>query len=260
MARISKKKRSRARDQQPQGEEANLAEPSGGQRKTGVREYLSSILIAVGLALLIRTMVVQAFFIPSGSMEDTLYIGDYLLANKFVYGAPIDIIGTNITLFRLPALRNPAPGDIVIFRSPIEEDKDLIKRCVAVGGQQVEVVGMQLYVNGVRFPDPPGAKFVKGGSGNYGPIVVPKDHYFMMGDNRDNSLDSRVFGPVPNDLVKGKAMNVYWSIKPDKCTRFSTEDCTPGFSGLSSVPSLVGTFLWRLPGRIRYSHLGDVIR
>lgn len=192
-------------------------------------------------------------------MEDTLYIGDYLLANKFVYGAPIDIIGTSITLFRLPGLRDPSPGDIVIFRSPIEEDKDLIKRCVAVGGQRVEVVGKELYVNGKRFPDPPGAKFVKGGMDSYGPIVVPQDHYFMMGDNRDNSLDSRVFGPVPNGLVKGKAMNVYWSIKPDKCTRFNRNDCTPNYSGLSSLPKVVGKFLWRLPGRVRYSHLGDVI-
>jgi signal peptidase I len=254
----------RAHNQRPAvpespGGQVGQAEAGGLQRKTGVREYLSSILVAVGLALLIRTTVVQAFFIPSGSMEDTLYVGDYLLANKFVYGAPIDIIGTSITLFRLPALRNPAPGDIVIFRSPIEEDKDLIKRCVAVGGQQVEVVGKELYVNGERFPDPPGAKFVKGGSDRYGPIIVPKDHYFMMGDNRDNSLDSRVFGPVPNELVKGKAMSVYWSIKPDKCTRFNRVDCTPDFAGLSSLPNLVGTFLWRLPGRVRYSHLGDVI-
>ena len=265
MATISKKKKTRKREKAPlaeelRDEEANRDDSGGRQRKTGVREYLSSILIAVGLALLIRTTVVQAFFIPSGSMEDTLYVGDYLLANKFVYGAPIDIIGTNITLFRLPALRKPSPGDIVIFRSPIEEDKDLIKRCVAVGGQRVEVAGKELYVNGELFPDPPGAKFVSGGMGSYGPIVVPLDHYFMMGDNRDNSLDSRVFGPVSNELVKGKAMNVYWSIRPDnKCTRFNTTDCTPEFTGLLSLPKVVGRFLWRLPGRVRYSHLGDII-
>ena len=266
MVTISKKKKTRIREEKPgaegsRGEVANLDESSGRQKKAGARQYLSSILIAVGLALLIRTTVVQAFFIPSGSMEDTLLIGDYLLANKFVYGAPIDIIGTNVTLFRLPGLRDPAPGDIVIFRSPIEEDKDLIKRCVAVGGQRVEVVGTELYVNGERFPDPPGAKFVRGGAENYGPIVVPNDHYFMMGDNRDNSLDSRVFGPVPHELLKGKAMNVYWSISPDhKCTRFERNDCTPGYSGLSSLPGVVARFLWRLPGRVRYSHLGDVIR
>lgn len=221
------------------------------RKKTSIREYLSSIMIAVALALLIRTGVVQAFYIPSGSMEDTLFVGDYLLANKFVYGAPIDIIGTDITLFRLPALRDPAPGDIVIFRSPREADKDLIKRCVAVGGQKVEVKGSELFVDGKRFHDPQGTKFEKGGVGHYGPHIVPKDHYFMMGDNRDNSHDSRFFGPVPADLVKGKAMIIYWSWSPD--------NRGPFYRGLTSLPEVVGTFLWRLPGRVRYDHLGDVI-
>ena len=100
-----------------------------GKGKSKTREYLSSILIAVGLAILIRTGVVQAFYIPSGSMEDTLLVGDYLLASKFIYGAPIDIIGTDIHLFRLRGLRDPEPGDIVIFRSPVDPGRDLIKRC-----------------------------------------------------------------------------------------------------------------------------------
>ena len=94
-------------------------------KKSGVKEIISSILIAVALALVIRTGVVQAFFIPSGSMEDTLLVGDYLLANKFIYGAPIDVIGTSLSLFRLPALRDPQPGDIVIFRSPDDADRGL---------------------------------------------------------------------------------------------------------------------------------------
>ena len=100
------------------------------------------------LALLIRTAVVQAFYIPSGSMEDTLLVGDYLLATKFVYGAPIDVPGTNVSLFRFPALRDPAPGDIVIFKSPQDANRDLIKRCVATGGQTVEIVNKTLYVDG----------------------------------------------------------------------------------------------------------------
>ena len=107
----------------------------GKDRKSSIAEYISSILVPVGLALVIRTGVVQAFYIPSGSMEDSLLVGDYLLANKFVYGAPIDVPGTNISLFRLPAIRDPEPGDIVIFRSPVDPDRDLIKRCVAVGGE-----------------------------------------------------------------------------------------------------------------------------
>ena len=117
-------------------------------KKSEFREYASSILIAVGLALVIRTGVVQAFYIPSGSMEDTLLVGDYLLANKFIYGAPIDIPGTGITLFRLPGLQDPQPGDIVIFRSPVDPDRDLIKRCVAVAGDTVMVKGGVLFVNG----------------------------------------------------------------------------------------------------------------
>ena len=120
-------------------------------KKSGIGEYLSSILIAIGLALLIRTGVVQAFYIPSGSMEDTLLVGDYLLANKFIYGAPIDVPLTNISLFRLPAIRDPQPRDIVIFRSPVDEDRDLIKRCVAVGGQEVQVVNKVLYIDGNPF-------------------------------------------------------------------------------------------------------------
>ncbi len=251
MAKTKKRKKTVTHDQNDAGKPEH--------KRSGIREYLSSIMIAVGLALLIRTGVVQAFYIPSGSMEDTLFVGDYLLANKFVYGAPIDIIGTNITLFRLPGLRAPDQGDIVIFRSPVEPDKDLIKRCVAVGGQEVRVVGEELYVDGKRFPDPPGTKFVKGGLGSYGPRVVPKGHFFMMGDNRDNSHDSRFFGPIPSALIKGKAMNIYWSIRPDECTRQNPDECTAAYSGLSSLPKVVGTFLWRLPVRVRYSHLGDVI-
>ena len=109
------------------------------RQPSGVREYLSSIVVAIGLALLIRSTVVQAFYIPSGSMEDTLFVGDYLLANKFVYGAPVEIPFVAAPLFRLPALRDPQPWDIVIFRSKTEPGRDLIKRCIAVGGQVAPV-------------------------------------------------------------------------------------------------------------------------
>lgn len=230
-------------------------------KQSGVKEYVSSILIAVGLALLIRTGVVQAFYIPSGSMEDTLLVGDYLLANKFVYGAPIDIIGTNITLFRLPALRDPQPGDIVIFRSPKDEDRDLIKRCVAVGGQEIKIVDKVLYVDDVRFEDPPRAKYMDPQSfpatrtlrDNFGPYRVPEGHFFMLGDNRDNSHDSRYLdlGPVPRALIKGKAMIIYWS--------WDSEYRTPIFTGLASLPRVLGGFLGSLPARVRYGRLGDVI-
>jgi signal peptidase I len=227
--------------------------------KGRAREYLTSILIAVGLAILIRTGVVQAFYIPSGSMEDTLLVGDYLLANKFVYGAPIDIIGTDIHLFRMPALRDPEPGDIVIFRSPVDPDRDLIKRCVAAGGQEVKITDKVLYVDGVRFEDPSEGKYTddltlpgnRTSRDNFGPYVVPEDSFFMMGDNRDNSHDSRFMGPVARELIKGKAMIIYWS--------WDSERRGELYRNLASLPKVVGGFLWNLPARVRYGRLGDVI-
>ncbi|MFC1525751.1 signal peptidase I [Candidatus Latescibacterota bacterium] len=234
--------------------------PPPASASSGLREYATSIGVAILLALLIRSTVVQAFYIPSGSMEDTLFVGDYLLANKFVYGAPIEVPLVGEPLFRLPSLRDPRPGDIVIFRSKTEPNRDLIKRCVAVGGQTVEVRNKVLYVDGEPFPDPPESKYtdpmVYGHAGssrdNFGPRRVPEDHFFMMGDNRDNSNDSRVFGPVPRRLVKGKAMIIYWS---------SHLVAGPLYSGPQLLMDL-GNFVWNLPTlpiRTRYGRLGDVI-
>jgi signal peptidase I len=227
----------------------------------GFREYGSSILIAVGLALLIRSTVVQAFYIPSGSMEETLFVGDYLLANKFVYGAPVEIPALSEPLFRLPALRDPQQGDIIIFRSKTEAGRDLIKRCVAVGGQTVEMRDKQLFVDGEPLALPPMGKQtdrrILPGSvsprDNHGPIRVPADSFFMMGDNRDNSNDSRFFGPVPRRLIKGKAMIIYWS---------STLVSGPLYTGLPQLLLDAGNFLWNLPTlpfRTRYSRLGTII-
>lgn len=229
-------------------------------RRSGVRETVSSILVAVGLALLIRTAVVQAFYIPSGSMEDTLLVGDYLLANKFVYGAPIDVPGTNISLFRFPPLRDPSPGDIVIFRSPVDPDRDLIKRCVATGGQTVEIINKTLYIDGAPLSDPPRSKYTDRNvlpaavhpRDNFGPYAVPDGHFFMMGDNRDNSSDSRYWGSVSKELIKGKAMSIYWSWAPDTAG--------PYYSGFWSLPRVLGSWITRLPGRVRYGRLGDIIR
>ena len=229
------------------------------KQKSEFGQYLYSIVTVVGLFLVIRTGVVQAFYIPSSSMEDTLLVGDYLLANKFVYGVPVDVPLTSISLFRLPALREPQPGDIVIFRSPQDEGRDLIKRCVAVGGQEVHIINKVLHVDGKPMQDPPLAKYADrtyypaelNPRDNFGPYIVPEGHFFMMGDNRDNSSDSRYFRAVPKRLIKGKAMNIYWSWKPD--TR------GPYYRGLTSLPSVVASFVWRLPSRVRYGRLGDVI-
>jgi signal peptidase I len=245
-------------DTQAASEVAPATAPAN--RAGGFQEYSTSILVAVGLALLIRSTIVQAFYIPSGSMEDTLYIGDYLLANKFVYGAPIEVPLVDAPLMRLPALRDPQPGDIVIFRSLEEVGRDLIKRCVAVGGQTVQIRDKKLYVDGVAIDDAPDGKYVdpviyparSRVRDNYGPLTIPEGHFFMMGDNRDRSRDSRYFGPVPREKIKGKAMIIYWS---------STLVSGP----LHRLPQMLadaGNFAWNLPSlpfRTRYSRLGTVI-
>ena len=249
-------------EQRSTGRAASDSGANATKRKSGTREYASSMLIAVGLALVIRSTVVQAFYIPSGSMEDTLFVGDYLLANKFLYGAPVEVPGMRKPLFRLPALREPRQGDIVIFRSKTQPDRDLIKRCVAVGGQVVEVKDKVLYVDGKRVPDAPEAKYVDSNvySGsrtardNFGPYKVRPDHFFMMGDNRDNSGDSRVFLAVPRKLIKGKAMIIYWS------SAFPSGPVVN--SDLPTWLEEAVNFVWNLPtlpSRSRYSRLGDVI-
>lgn len=182
-----------------------------------VWENFKQIGIAVLLAVVIKTSIVEAYKIPSASMEDTLLVGDFLLANKFMYGARLPLLD-----WQLPAFSDPEPGDIVIFIYPRDGVTKYIKRCVAVGGDTVEVRDKQLFVNSQEFPNPDYSKFIEprvlkrgaGGSDsrdNFGPFVVPRDHYFMMGDNRDNSYDSRYWGPVHKRLVLGQAMLVHWS-------------------------------------------------
>lgn len=179
-----------------------------------VREYVEIIVMAVFLAFFVRTFFIQAFKIPSESMEDTLLVGDFLFANKFIYGAKLPLLDT-----RLPSVRDPRPGDIIIFKYPGDKRTDYIKRCVAVAGQTVELRGTNLYVDGVLQSEDY-AKYHHGS--NYGPEKVPPGHIFMMGDNRDNSADSRVWGPLDTDLVLGKAMFIYFSLDTAKRSiRFS---------------------------------------
>ncbi len=198
---------------------------SRSRTKSNLREYLEAIVLAVVLTIVIRGLVVQAFRIPSGSMEDTLLVGDFLFVNKMVYGSEIDVgFGGNRLLYhRFPAIRDPRPGDIIVFRFPDDPARDLIKRCVAVGGQQVEIRDKVLYVDGkareepyVIHKDPRVLPREANARDNFGPIVVPRGHLFMMGDNRDNSHDSRFWGSLPRGLVKGKAMFIYWSWDGDR--------------------------------------------
>lgn len=193
--------------------------------KSALREYLEAIVLAIILTIVIRGLVIQAFRIPTGSMEDTLLVGDFLFVNKMVYGSEIDIGlgGQRFFYYRFPAIREPKPGDIIVFRYPEDPSRDFIKRCVAVAGQQVEIRDKVLYVDGrareepyAVHKDPRVLPRETNQRDNFGPLVVPRGHIFMMGDNRDNSHDSRFWGALPRDLVKGKAMFLYWSWDADR--------------------------------------------
>jgi signal peptidase I len=208
-------------------EQAGKAEPvvdalaqSVRRRKSLVREYGEAIVIAILLALVIRTLVVQAFTIPSGSMMDTLLVGDYILVNKFLYGPELPF-----TELRLPGLRAPHRGDIIVFKYPQDEKRDFIKRIIGTPGDAVQVRGDDVYVNGQRLTEPytkhtsPGGHMGQAYCGYaYGceATQVPADSYFVMGDNRDNSQDSRYWGFVRRDKIKGKAFLIYWSWDSDR--------------------------------------------
>jgi signal peptidase I len=186
--------------------------------KSLLREYLDTAIYAVVLTLVLRVFVVQAFRIPSESMVPTLLVGDFLFVNKFEYGAKVPF-----THFRLPGITKPHPGDVIVFQYPQDLTRDYIKRCVATGGQTVQVANKGLIVEGRPQEEP----FVQHGDpvvrpasidprDNFGPYTVPPGNLFMMGDNRDNSNDSRYWGPVDFDLVRGKAMFIYWSWDGDR--------------------------------------------
>ncbi len=191
------------------------------RRKSLVREYVEAIAIAILLALVIRTFVVQAFTIPSGSMMDTLLVGDYILVNKFLYGPELPFTDAH-----LPGLRAPQRGDIIVFKYPQDEKRDFIKRIIGVPGDTVQVRGAQVFVNSKPLDEsyvktnvarphlgaPPYCGYAYGCE----PTVVPPGSYFVMGDNRDNSQDSRYWGFVKRDKIKGKAFLIYWSWDSDK--------------------------------------------
>jgi signal peptidase I len=187
-------------------------------KKSQWQEYTEAIVWAVALTLFLRAFVIQAFRIPSESMCDTLLVGDFLFVNKFEYGPKIPF-----THIRLPGLHSPRHGDVIVFQFPPDPSKDFIKRCIATAGQTVEVRHKDVYVDGQKQVEP----YVKHvyntedpegytNRDNYKPPTVAPGELFMMGDNRDNSWDSRFWGPVKMDLVKGRAMFIYFSTSGDK--------------------------------------------
>ena len=174
--------------------------------KSVIRQYAEAFIIAIVLALVIRTFVVQAFKIPSGSMLPTLQIGDHILVNKFIYW-----------------FTDPQRGDIIVFKFPQDEGRDFIKRAIALPGEKVEVRGKQVYVNEKPLQEPYAAHLDRAiqesplsPRDSFGPVVVPPGQLFMMGDNRDYSMDSRFWGFLDMKKIKGKAFIIYWSWDRDR--------------------------------------------
>lgn len=188
------------------------------RKKSTLRETIEAIAIAFLIALVIRTFVIQAFKIPSGSMLQTLQIGDHILVNKFLLGTPVDIPFTNINLFTMPGLRKTQRGDIIVFKYPEDPGRDFIKRVVGVEGDVIESKDKVVFVNGRKLVEPyaqhvdPTIKTrEQDRRDNFGPITVPKGSVFVMGDNRDQSYDSRFWGFVDVTKIKGKAVIIYFS-------------------------------------------------
>ncbi|MEW5994839.1 MAG: signal peptidase I [Candidatus Zixiibacteriota bacterium] len=212
------------------------------RRKPLWREYLETALIALVAAGLLRFFVVSAYRVSSSSMADTLLEGDYIFVNKLAYRYGSD----------------PQPGDIVVFQYPNNPDKDLIKRIVAVGGQEVQIADKVLYVDGQVAQIPPHSKHIDrkimpaelSFRDNFGPYIVPDGHFFVLGDNRDDSRDSRFWGPVPNEYIIGKSVFVYWSWMPDP------DAPKWEFPYVINAIQWLGWGLVHFPSHIRWDRLG----
>ena len=220
-----------------------------GRMISRTRDYVKALIFAIFIAFIIKTSIVEAYGIPSGSMEDTLLIGDLIVSNKLLYGARLPFFS-----YRFPAIRKPQPGDIITFKWPGDRQTDYVKRCVAVEGQTVEVRDKILYINGEPYPDPQHSKYVekrvlppgKNPRDNFGPFVVPAGTVFAMGDNRDRSYDSRYWGPVPLELIEGKVELIQWSIAPDETAP------QIDLADLGSVPLTVWHNVTHFLSRIRW--------
>jgi signal peptidase I len=208
------------------------AAPAGARPgKSVLREYAEALIIAVLLALVIRTFVVQAFKIPSGSMLPTLQIGDHILVNKFLY-----------------TFRHIQRGDIIVFKFPQDESRDFIKRVIGLPGETVEVRGTQVFIDGKPLEEPYAVHSAPPGASDrdhFGPVTVPPGKLFMLGDNRDQSMDSRVWGYLDVAKVKGKAFIIYFSVR--------SQDI-PSDSALYSL-----WYVFSHPSMIRWHRLGDLV-
>ena len=208
------------------------------------REYIEAIIVALIIAVVLRTFVVQAYHIPTESMENTLLVGDYLLVDKFTYH-----------------FRGPQPGDVIVFQYPLNPNKDYVKRCVAIEGQVVEIRDKVLYVDGreettvstIAYTDPKILPASLSNRDNFTPIRVPPGQVFVLGDNRDNSRDSRVWGFLDKELIKGRGLGIYWSWAPDhNAPKWESPYIFPLFS-------VVFYNLTHFPSRIRWDRLGQLL-
>ena len=175
--------------------------------KSTIREYFESIVITAIIALFATTFVVQAFKIPTGSMESNLLIGDHLLVNKFVYG-----IHPPGFFYKLLPYKSLKRGDVIVFKYPNSPEVAYVKRLIGLPGEKLEMIGRTVYINGQPLKEPY-TQYIDPGSiyEHFGPFYIPPDNYFAMGDNRDNSQDSRFWRFVPRDHLLGKALIIYWS-------------------------------------------------
>lgn len=233
---------------------------TGSRKKSFWREYGEALIIAFILAIVIRFFLVQAFSIPSGSMQPTLLIGDYLLVNKLSYG-----IRNPLTNRVIVPIGKPQRGDIAVFIFPQDPSKDYIKRVIGLPGDKVQVINKKVYINGklletpqAVYDDPtiiPGPPRSPGEPprDNFGPIEVPDNAYFVMGDNRDHSYDSRFWGFVPMDALKGKAMVIYFSWSGP-----SGESLPQAFLG--GMRGLLVHFSWNSNDfRVRWDRIGKLV-
>jgi signal peptidase I len=238
---------------------ANKSVPAEQRSKSLLREYGESLAIAFILAVIIKFFLFQAFSIPSGSMLNTLQIGDYLLVNKFTYG-----IRNPFNNKVLIPVGQPHRGDVAVFIFPKDPSKDYIKRVIGLPEDKVQIINKKVYINGKLY-ETPEAHYednfiipapqnpVESARDNFGPVVVPPHDYFVMGDNRDRSYDSRFWGFVPMDNLRGKAMIIYFSWAGDHNDGF-----IPAFLG--GLKGLVTHGAWNSQDfHVRWDRLGRVI-
>ena len=221
------------------------------KEKSIAQSYIEVIIVALVIALGLRAFLVQAYKIPTKSMEDSLWAGDFVLVNKLTY---------NFT--------DPKPGDIIVFKYPLNPSKDFIKRCIATEGQTIQIIDKGLYVDGKRvgnakhLDDPHWEKFSDSqiypaeysGRDNFGPVQVPPGQFFVLGDNRDNSSDSRDWGFLDRKYIKGKAFVIYWSWKQDaKSPKFESPYIFP-------LVKIFLHYLVNFPTHIRWERIGKIVK